>query len=384
MKRSLFWYLKSTTKFILLSCAIFQTNEIALAYEGLSKNPGTRAMGMAGVFSAQSDDSSAIWYNPGAIALYKYISSDITIELGQRPISGENIDSLNDNIYENSDSETTLNFLAAYTRNIPFIKNNKYVGIGFSYFSPYNLQINVNAAINALSEIPYGYINAKYHQFSSLISARAHNKLSIGATFDFIWIDIECLEFQPCVQTGPTAIGVKFGALYEAIRTKELTLKISALWQSEAETQYFSKPNSGIGSILNEYLPNRPNMFGIGASLQKPTPWMLITSNVIYESVNWSSSINKGKQLTDYHNIGVSFELMTNVKSGNSFGLRVGSKLMQSKESISSDVLINAIGLGYEIKRRHIIDVAIENRRVNGIDENSNYVTLSYAWQKTK
>jgi len=384
MKRSLFWYLKSTTKFILLSCAIFQTNEIALAYEGLSKNPGTRAMGMAGVFSAQSDDSSAIWYNPGAIALYKYISSDITIELGQRPISGENIDSLNDNIYENSDSETTLNFLAAYTRNIPFIKNNKYVGIGFSYFSPYNLQINVNAAINALSEIPYGYINAKYHQFSSLISARAHNKLSIGATFDFIWIDIECLEFQPCVQTGPTAIGVKFGALYEAIRTKELTLKISTLWQSEAETQYFSKPNSGIGSILNEYLPNRPNMFGIGASLQKPTPWMLITSNVIYESVNWSSSINKGKQLTDYHNIGVSFELMTNVKSGNSFGLRVGSKLMQSKESISSDVLINAIGLGYEIKRRHIIDVAIENRRVNGIDENSNYVTLSYAWQKTK
>ena len=385
MKHILLWQTSPLLKSIIfiIICVLYFP-KLSFAYEGLSKNPSTRAMGMAGVFSAQSDDSSAIWYNPGAIALYRYISTDITVELGQRPISGGNIDSLDNNIYENSDSETTLNFLAAYTRNIPFLKNNRYVGIGLSYFSPYNLQINIDAPINTISEIPYGYINAKYHQFSTLISTRAHNKLSLGATFDFFWVDIECLQFQPCVQTGPTAIGTKIGALFEAHHSKVYSLKFSAVWHSRAKTKFISKPNSGIGSVLNEYLPDRPELYGLGASFQKPTPWMLITSNLSYEIVKWSASTEQGFALTDYHNIGIGFEFMSNVKNGNSIGLRVGSKLLQSKESTSSDVLVSAIGFGYEIMKSQIIDIAIEHRRFNGIDNNSNYITLSYAWQKIK
>ena len=385
MKHSTPWEVNASLKIVLFAISfILCFSTTSFAYEGLSKNPSTRAMGMAGVFSAQSDDSSAIWYNPGAIASYEYISSDITVELGQRPVSGENINSLDNNIYENSDSETTLNFLAAYTRNIPFIKKNKYVGIGFSYFSPYNLQINIDAPINVISENPYGYINAKYHQFSSLISARVHDKLSLGATFDFVWVDIECLQFQPCVNTGPTAIGTKLGALYKAYHSKFYTLNFSAVWHSIAKTKYISKPNSGIGSVLNEYLPDRPERYGIGTSLQKPTPWMLITSNLSYEIVKWSDSTDQGLTLTDYHNIGLGIEFMSNVRNGNSISLRIGSKLLQSKESSSSDVLVSAIGFGYEIMKSQIIDIAVEHRRFNGINNNSNYITLSYAWQKIK
>ena len=47
------------------------------AYDLLKYSPGSRTMAMAGVFSPQADDSTAIWHNPAGVAVTGYFDSSM-------------------------------------------------------------------------------------------------------------------------------------------------------------------------------------------------------------------------------------------------------------------------------------------------------------------
>jgi len=368
----------------ILSILLFCLSQIlvnAYCYEGFSKNPGTRAMAMAGVFSAQADDSSSIWYNPGSLTYYDYILSDITLEFGQRTVADYDVASTSDNIYHNTSNDSVLTYFGAYMRKVPFINTSNTLGIGISYYSPYKLLIDVNAPRSKSDNSTYGYIDAKYHQLSTLISNQLNSNLSVGGTVDFIWTDIQCIEFDPCTDYGPVAWGVSLGSLYEVFSNKAASLKLSGTWHSAAKTRYQTTPISGIGTVINDFLPDRPNLFGMGASLQTSTQWSLINTNIIYETIDWASAIKDGKHVSRYHNVGLAFEFLSKIKSSNTLALRSGAKLMHAANNNASDVLVAAIGFGYEYQKTQIIDFAYEYRRFNGIEENTSNITLSYAWQ---
>ncbi len=55
------------------------------AYEQYFTYPGTRAMGMAGSFIAQANDSSAVWYNPAGLMQPGAPKFDLTAEYGKVP-----------------------------------------------------------------------------------------------------------------------------------------------------------------------------------------------------------------------------------------------------------------------------------------------------------
>jgi len=348
----------------------------AFAVEGFANQPGTRALGLAGAFTALADDASAIWYNPAALAHYDFIESDFTIELGQRIISQDE-NSSNNSIT----TESLLKYAAVYTRN-PLILNKKLpIGIGASYFSPYKMKIEIDAPQSALTDRIFGEIDATYHQVSSMINYSVSPKLSLGGTIDFIWLNINCFAYSPCVDKGPTGFGATFSGLYELIRNKDYTIRIGANWRSTAKLYYRNTPSSGIGTVLTDYIPDRPDTKNIGISLQYPTFWALINTNLILENVSWSSSNKRGKPLYDYQNIGSSIELLSVTQSGKSYAIRFGSKLLNNKTTGIYEYAIATFGAGYEFKKGHLIDIAYEYKKLRKIDINTNTWSISYSWQ---
>ncbi len=60
-------------------------SSLSFAYEQYFTYPGTRAMGMAGAFIGQADDSSAVWYNPAGLMQPNGPTFDATAEYGKLP-----------------------------------------------------------------------------------------------------------------------------------------------------------------------------------------------------------------------------------------------------------------------------------------------------------
>ena len=124
----------------------------AFAFEAYVTNPGTRAMGMAGVFAAQADDSSAIWYNPGGLARANIIKRDFTVEWGG--IAAANAQ------HGFSDAQA-LKFAGAYAGDV---WDMPVLGAGVAYVVPYELSFDVTQRVSSLSAQTYGDITATYRQ----------------------------------------------------------------------------------------------------------------------------------------------------------------------------------------------------------------------------
>jgi len=362
----------------LIICFIIWQAQInsAFALEGFANNPGTRAMGMAGAFTAQGDDSSAIWYNPSAPIHYNYIQQDFSFALTNRISSQDQ--RATDNL---PSTEFFPNFLAYYTRTSFSLINQMPIGLGVSYFSPYKVNVYIDAPQSLVNDQEFGGVNARYHQFSSMINLAPSPALSIGGTIDFLWLNINCKNYKPCVDFGPTAFGASLGGLYELVNNQHYVLNVGATWRSRAKLVYRSTPSSGIGGVLTDYVPDRPDTKNIGLSLQIPTSLMLVNSNIVIERVAWSSTVEQGKLLSNYHNIGSSIELMSLTKSGKSFAARIGGKLLNNRSTGNFDVAIASLGFGYEVIKSHMIDFAFEHRKFRTTDSTTNAWSVSYSWQ---
>jgi len=357
---------------------ILLTNlSLSWGFEVYNSTPGSRAMGMAGVFSAQADDSSAIWYNPAGLKQASMGTSDMTIDISERITSDDNV--------HFSTSDTAITYAAAYSNNIPFLQRwTDSVGLGIAYHSPYQLAINVNENVDPsdVSSRTYGLINATYQQVSGVIAASMGQTLSIGTTVDMLWADIDCVDYGFCVKNAPYGMGASLGVLYSAYKSDRTTVNLGAVWRSRVSIDYRSTPNSGIGSVLGGYIPDRPESYNLGLNLRYFAPSVLINSNVIIERTSWGDAAGEAPALSNYNKFGVSTELLFPTTANNVVALRVGvaSAAAQRSRSPFSHVDTLALGIGVSLFKSHLVDLAWQLRDISG-SGNVKMVSVSYSFQ---
>jgi len=351
------------------------------AFEIFENHPGTRAMGMAGVFTAQADDSSAIWYNPVGPKHYAAIKQDFSVEWGALAARGiANNDSAE--AAELARSDATLKFAGLYRNGWRGDAGVDDVGFGFAYFSPYEFTTFVAAPRNPVDATPFGRITARYRQVSAAINKNVSQHASLGATLDGVWTDIDCLDFSPCVQHGPYGFGASVGMLYDIAKTQNFSVTLGMTWRSRSALGYDTQATSGIGTVLTNYLPDRPEARAIAISVKRPTRVALLNANLSYEQKRWAAASDTALDLANVGVWGAGVEALVALNGGDNVSLRLGAKHGTPTNGDDNSFNIWASGIGYGFAHRHAVDAAVE-RRVNGGENKSSTTvwSLSYSLQ---
>lgn len=345
----------------------------AMSYESFQTYPGTRAMGMAGVFVAQADDSSAIWYNPAGLKSAAAANTDISVEFA-------NIPKINDD-GKYSHGAAELKFLGGYTEEqfaIFGVANPMVVGAG--YFLPSRTTIYIDALPPTLNPLPYGYVDVAHHEVSALIAASPMPSFSWGATVDAMWSEIWCRDYDQCVnKIGPLGYGASLGAKYSLAKFSSGEVNIAAAWHSRIALHYGSRADSGLGSVIEDYIPGRPASFALGINLRTSTSIAAINVNGQVERIGWSDT-TKDASITNYRKFGAGAEALFPMNNGNDFALRMGAS-RASASGNSPEVRIIAIGAGYGFAKQNSIDLAFERRSLS-IGTHENFTSLSYSIQR--
>lgn len=356
--------------------AFLFTSQTAVAWEAIEARPGTRAVGMAGVFSAQADDSSALWYNPAGPRHREAINIDVSLDWGQIPVGALSRTSESVGYAET----TTTKFAGFYHAGLPLIRESASWGVGIAYFRPYETQVYVDAPRSLVDSAPFGRINVALHQASAGISRIISPELTVGGTVDFLWNETDCLEFSPCVDNGPSGWGSQIGVLYDLLQHKGSMLTLGAMWRSKASLTYDSTPRSGLGTVLESYLPGRPTATSMALSIQSPTRWALVKANMELEKKSWSGASASNESRANYVTVGASGEGIFVIGDGQTLALRMGRRNAQTNDGASGNVNIAAAGLGYGFSQRHIVDLACE-RRNNERQGKATLCSVSYSLQ---
>ncbi len=355
---------------------LFLSSDACAAFEleAFQTHPGTRAMGMAGVFVAQADDSSAIWYNPAGAKSDAATKADISVEFANVP--GVN----NEGEYSRSGAE--LKFLGGYTeeRFAIFGAANP-VAIGAGYFLPYRTTIYIDALRPAIDNpLPYGYVDVTHRQVSALVAAAPMPGFSWGATLDAMWSEINCRDYDLCVKkSGPTGYGASLGAKYSVAKFSSGDVSIAAAWRSRIALHYAARPATGLGSVIEDYLPGRPASIALGINLRTSMPFAIVNINAQAERIGWSDT-TKDTSIADYEKLGASAEALFPMHNDSTFALRLGVS-RASTSGAASGVRIIAAGFGYSFARHHSIDIAWE-RRALGAETRESFASLSYSIQR--
>ena len=357
--------------------AFFLASSSAGAWEAFEARPGTRAMGMAGVFSAQADDSSAWWYNPAGPRHRQGIHLDASLEWGQVPGGTIGDDTPQAAGY---DDAAAFSFAGLYYAGLPFAGKSPSWGTGIAYFRPYETQVYVDAPRSLVDAAPFGRINAVIHQASVGLSRNISPGFTVGSTADLLWSEIDCLEFSPCVDNGPAGWGTQLGVLYDLMQHEERTITLGATWRSKASLGYDSTPRSGLGTVLESYLPDRPMAASISLSVQTPTSHALLRTNAVVEKKRWTGADGATQPLADYLVIGASGESLFVIGEGQTLALRVGLRHARANDEAADDVNVAAAGVGYGFGQRHALDVAAE-RRDSGRHGSATLWSVSYSLQ---
>jgi len=340
---------------------------------------------MAGVFSPQADDSSAIWYNPAGLKRAESISSEISIDYAQQTTrSVVKPTATSAEMSEYGEEKNGLRFTAGYINRLPFLtKSNDRWGTGVAYFTLSRLNIYVDEPQSGINPNPFGLVEAVNRQVSWLLGVTLTSHLSLGGTIDFVWSDIDCLEFSPCVDNDPTGSGGSLGLLYDIYKGENVNVKISGMWRSRADLGYDSTPSSGIGTVLEQYIPDRPETYNLGVNLQLPASWAFININFIAEQVLWSKAAGQAQPLPDYSNWGIGSEFLFAHTESNSFAVRAGYRQGMSNDiNKLPDFQILAAGIGYFFYKHHSIDLGYEYRDADFANNNtSSTLSISYSLQ---
>lgn len=339
----------------------------ANAFEAYVTNPGTRAMGMAGVFTAQADDSSAIWYNPGGLARANMIKRDYTVEWSGIPAA---------HAQQGFSDTQALKFAGAYAGELG---GKPALGMGVAYVVPYQLSFDIAEKISPLSVRTYGEIAATYRQLSGLLATSLGPDLAIGATLDWVWVGVRC-ALPPCVDYGPAGLGISLGATYELARRKDWSTTLAAAWHSQAALGYRTEATSGIGTRLGDYLPDRPQSLHFGVGLQIPARTAVWNTNVAVERRWWAKAAGALAPADNFTRMGVAQEALIPLSVGRSLAVRLG---LAQADGGADRITIQAAGLGFSFAGHHAIDLAVERRTLKSVyDDEAQHVSLSYSWQR--
>lgn len=367
-----------------MTVGVLMHTAAAHSFEAYRNYPGSRAMGMAGGFSAQADDSSAIWYNPAGLTSSLGIDGDFSIEVASVPTVNNRQGKPDSARYGNATGK--LKFIGAYVNYVPFFKDYKNVSTGLALFKPYDLSVFVNENRDATDPAKlFGTVNSKYHQASAMLTKTLDKRLSIGGTADFVWTDIDCKEQGVnCVGNGPSGYGLTLGALYHFMIPGLSQFRVGIVWKNRAELDYSSTANPveypvSLGRELPDYLPGRPEHRTLALNMQTHEDGKLINLNVMTEQILWSKAAGNKLPLADYNKYGGSTEIIFTGFGKWTTSLRAGFSLSKP-DNTGPDITTWALGTGAGYAHRHFIDLAYETRKTDA-DANTKLVSLSYSCQ---
>ena len=363
---------------------LFPLSEIP-AMELVNRNPGTRATAMAGLFTAQANDSSAIWYNPAGIASPQSAQFDSTVSWSEYHAGASGYDGS----YGPTDTiliqpkRNNINFAGVSSHGQVFAEKLTGIhGAALGYYNPYTLVLNIDEPVSAQSTQTFGRVEVKYQELLFGLSAGHGDDFSYGGSLEFMGTDIECLDFSICVDNGPWGIGLIAGALYSKQLNAKTQLNVAGVWRSKISLAYSNKPQSGVGSVLDQYLPDRPQSATIGVGFSVATSANLIQFNSEYAYKWWSETSGDKNPLSDYSEFGFSGEILQPLTLGFTLAVRIGLKQSDAVTGeLHPDFNTYSTGLGVAISERHFLDTAYEKRDVKDGSYNSNLISASYSYQ---
>lgn len=383
-------------KNVVIAVAIFTVmnlwNYTASAYEQYFTYPGTRAMGMAGAFIGQANDSSAVWYNPAGLRQPGLPHVDITGEYGSIPKRDDK------GSYGSADSWKF--FSGSYS---PPGKNNPDEepawAFGLSYFKPYQISLdlfNVCATSPCTTSNVIGRVDTSYNQISLAFANRLGNMFSWGGTLDYL--SSSSNRFSTTSSNGysltPSGTGYSAGALLKMIDTKFLDISTGVLWRSGIKLSYGKGDNpTPEEEVISYYLPDRPGIYGAGVNMQIPASFFVLTTNVDYEKVLWSKAfVNVDKPTVSFNPDGMDYtkmsfggELLLPFSESFSIAIRGGSsESTPDDETKFAKINSTTYGVGLNIKRNFTIDAASEKRELSrsaGSNNSYDFWSVSVSYQ---
>ncbi len=247
-------------KFAVTVVALAGTAPHAFALEEYHTTPGSRAMAMAGAFSAYAADSSSIWYNPAGLGFQSSGSSDFTIEYGDTLIAREELKDNGDGTVDIYDTSKELKYIGFSTH-----------GVGIAYFRPYEFSsYSYSPDTDETARVVTTYQELKFG-----FGFKLSDSLALGTTLDMIsregeLTDSDCSGFS-CADDedlSSISLGLTLGALFKTRLIEETMtdLHLSAVYRSGA------LGDSSSDYAINEFedLPTRPTTKSLGAALRGP------------------------------------------------------------------------------------------------------------------
>lgn len=311
---------------------------------------GARAAGLAGIFVAQADDSSAAWYNPAATRLARGLELDASVEWG---VAGK--------------ADTSP------VRSASMYAELRQWGLGAIYLSPFHYLTNVSAVANPLSGATYGNIDAVYRQASLTGAHNLGHDTAIGAALDLVWADVTCETHKPCVENGPLGPGASLSLAHRLSEKGGQEIVAGLLWRSAARLEYATTPSYGLGSVLTDYLPGRPETLSIGVRVSHMFYRSALNVNTAFDHIRWGDAAPRYENtVADTSRLGVGSELLMAL---NDVTLSLRAGIARIFPSNGTNDLVFATGFGAVLERCHAVDAAFV------ADKSSNTVALSYSYQ---
>ena len=338
----------------------------AYAFEIFETAPGSRAAALAGAFVAQADDSTAIWYNPAGLKRPGRVRQEYSVDFGTRPRRVDDGD---------LGTASNVKFAGAYVDHLLHWAG---LGVGMSYLTPYVLSFDMNDLVPPFGTTTYGRVRADYRQVSALLSGGINDALSWGGTLDYLWTDVECASVR-CVDFGPSGLGASLGAMYEFARSGQQRYTLGAVWRSRVHLNYLSPPASGVGRLLGDYLPDRPQSFTLGANARLPNRYAMVNVNFDVKHVSWAGASTAKAPASDYNRTALGAEAAFPFGNERSVAMRIGAARAASTGG-SADARSLVFGAGYAFAAHHAFDLALERRAT--LADNANFVSVSYSYQQ--
>lgn len=330
-------------------------SSLSLAYEQYFTYPGTRAMGMAGAFIGQANDSSAVWYNPAGLMQAGAPSFDLTVEYGKIPKRDET---------GKYNSETDLKFGSLGAANFP----DPGWAVGLSYFIPYQVSLNLDTVCagtgTCTSANSIGRVDASYKQMSFAMAKSFGPRFSIGGTVDAVNAESDRLSKIP------TGIGYSLGALLTIADTEYLKINTGLLYRSAVEVGFdIEDITTNEEEVITFYLPDRPAIQGAGLNIEISPGFFILNANADYENILWSDAFVKNDSYVSFDVEGMNYtklsyggELLLPFSEAFSIALR-GGRSEATPDDENKFVKIGSTTYGVGINMGHFaIDAASENR----------------------
>jgi long-subunit fatty acid transport protein len=339
---------------------------IASAYEAFTSAPGTRAMGMAGAFIGQADDSTAIWYNPAGLNQQDKPLGDGILEYGTIPRKNDN------NQYDATKSD--LKYLG-----VAGGRDKEGHTFGLAYFVPYRLSVYIPVSGSNYSGTPIGRVDGDYEQMSFAMSRSFGDRFSVGASLDYM---TTTLSGGNGILSG---YGYSLGTLIKLIDRESFSVKLGLVYRPQLT---LSSDNSSwdkeTGTVISTYMPSRPESIGAGWNIRFPvtTLGLLVNVNTDIEQTLWSRAITAvtAKGL-DYTKIKLGCEIIRPIFDASQVAFHLGvSRATPDDTSTFATINSFAYGVGFQISTVVLLDVAGETRSLSGEPDKFMFWSTSASW----